>query len=741
MYLIQTLNNLPHTVRKFSFNIHAIIFVPALFITACTNQLATNPIHVPTHEVPTHSEATDTQATTEPVTTIITPAMPPDASHQDQQPQKRIQVGNGQYIAPPQRQSKPVSETEKDGTILNFQGTDINEFIKAILGDILNQNFIIDPQISGTVTIETSRPIDPKEIFPLFEKILAMNNIVIVKSDGFYQILPRSKAIQGVFSPTVSTHTSKTLTPGYSLRIVPLQYIAAEEIQKILLPIIKQSNNITIDKRRNMLLLVGTAQELNTLQETINIFDVDWLRGMSIGLYPLEYVDPKTVQAELGNILGGTGGGQGLLDGLVKTVVIERLNAILLMSSTLSALHTTETWLQRLDRPGESVGQHLHVYKVQNAKATELATILGDIFNSQSTTSTMKQNVGLVPGETAVTISDRNTPIEEAAPPPPSSTITTDPEAPALLITDAIKIIADDTRNALVILATPRDYKMIVSAIKKLDIVPLQVLIEASILEVNLEDELSYGVEWFFKNNIASNAAQGRLDLGESGLSTLTGFSYSVINNQNNISFILNALQSESDVKVLSSPSLMVLDNQTATINVGDEIPVPTRQSISTIVGTDAPTVNEIQYRNTGVTLTVTPRVNDSGLVTMELSQEVSNAVETESSEINAPTIQQRLIKSTVAINSGETIVLGGLIRETDTDNESGIPILYKIPFLGRLFGQTANKTRRTELIVLLTPHVIRNYQDARNITDEFRNKLRALSVFETKSQAGAKQE
>ena len=223
--------------------------------------------------------------------------------------------------------------------------------------------------------------------------------------------------------------------------------------------------------------------------------------------------------------------------------------------------------------------------------------------------------------------------------------------------------------------------------------------------------------------------------MGEAGLAALApGFSYTIVNSLGNVRVALNALEEESEIKVLSSPSLMVLDNQTATINVGDEIPIATRSSVSNI-DPNAPSVNEISFRATGVTLDVTPRVNNSGLVTMEIKQEVSQAIDTTTSNIDSPTIQQRQINSTVAINSGETIVLGGLIQDIESQAESGIPLLYKLPLIGKLFGATNDTARRTELIVLITPHVVRNNNDARKITDEFRRKLRSLPPIKIESE------
>ena len=639
---------------------------------------------------------------------------------------KIVEPASGPFIRAPRPARAAATSAEGDIT-LNFQGTDINEFVKVILSDLLQRSFVIDPEVRGSVTMATAQPLRRADLFPLLEEILAINKAAIIEADGIYQILPRPKAARGNLSPLTA---DIELDGGYSVRVIPLQYIAAPELGKILEPFVAEGGELRIDKPRNMVIIGGTPRELARLQDTIDIFDVDWLRGMSVGLYPLDHVGPATLKRELDEILGGMEGGgpDELLGGLVRTVALERLNSILLISATPAALGRTETWLYRLDRPGERAGQNLYVYEVQNAKAVEIAKILSEVFSGKGQTEAAPPS--LAPGTTPVEITavtetaideDAPLPVEAAAPGGGGREL-------AVPAAGSVEIIADDTRNALVILATAQDYRMIAAAIRKLDVVPLQVLIEASILEVTLAGDLDYGIEWFFSNQIGrSRGGQGALDLGGAGVSALApGFAYTIVNSAANVKVALNALESESEVNVLSAPSLMVLDNQTARINVGDEIPVPSRQSTSNITP-GAPTVNEIRFRNTGITLEVTPRVNNSGLVTMEIRQEVSNAIRTTSSTINAPTIQKRQIKSTVAINSGQTIVLGGLIRNSETENASGVPVLQQIPALGKLFGNTSAKNRRTELVVLLTPRVVRNQDDAQKITDEFRKKLYSL--------------
>ena len=642
-----------------------------------------------------------------------------------------VEIGTEDHVAQfPNTERKP--DKEPGDITLNFEETDIREFIKVILGDVLNLNYMIDPQVAGTVTVGTASPVNKAALLPLVEEILAMNNAAIIETEGFYMILPMTKAVRGHLAPSTRAFTDEV---GYSVRIVPLTYIAAQEMQKILEPFLQEGASLRVDKQRNLLILGGTQQELNTLQETIDTFDIDWLRGMSVGVYPLEYVDPKTLKMELDSILGGVEAGDTdeLLGGLVRTVPIERLNSLLLISSTATALREAEIWLHRLDRPGDPVGRGLYVYKVQNAKATELAEILGQIFGTSDSTILPTPEAALAPGVMPVTIRSTEAEGDQQETQQAKSSAAVGNQGTALPSGESINIIADDSRNALVVLATPQDYKMVEAAIRKLDVVPLQVLIEASIIEVTLNDNLDYGVEWFFSNELGSDTGQGLLDLGAAGIGPLIpGFSYTIVNSANNVRFVLNALAEESEIKVLSSPSLMVLDNQTAIINVGDDIPVATRQSVS-VISADAPQVNEITFRQTGVTLEVTPRVNNSGLVTMEIRQSVSLAIDTTTSNLDSPTIQQRLIETVVAINSGETLILGGLIQETETKAKTGIPVLHKIPILGALFGATSNEVRRTELLVLLTPRVARDRGEARAISEEYRQKLRSVIPIENR--------
>lgn len=658
--------------------------------------------------------------------------------------QEIIERGSGSFIG--SQPARTGTEDEPGDINLRFEGSDIKEFAETVLGDLLGVNYVIDPAVTGTVTIQTRIPITRDQLLPLFEEILGVNGAALVRSNNLYSVVSRASLRDSSLATSGGADV-----PGYRTQVIPLRFVAAEEMQRILASVVADPTTLRIDSARNLIIASGNAAQIAAIQETIDVFDVDWLRGMSIGLFPLDNVDPKTLEAELTEVLGAATGqaDTSLLGGLVRLVPLERLTSLLVVSTTAAALREVEIWIRRLDQPGESAGQRLYVYPVQNAKASELADILGGIFQSRAAARgssrparDVETEVGrarLAPGLAPTQIRPRGMDSLRPSSVPASSlgaTATPNDISPVsegleLSGNSTIEIIADDVRNALVILAAPQDYRMVEAAIRKLDVVPLQVLIEASILEVALRDDLSYGVEWFLRRSIDDGDKEGfaALDLGDAGIGALApGFSYTVIDNAARVRLALNLLANESEVNVLSSPSLMVLDNQTATINVGDEIPVPARQSISNLDPV-SPTVNEITFRQTGVTLSVTPRVNNSGLVTMDIRQQVATAAPTTSSNIDAPTIQNREIESVVAINSGDTIVLGGLMQDQQSSGESGLPGLRRIPGLGKLFGRTDNAKARTELLVLITPRVVRNRDDARLITDEFRKSLPQLQL------------
>jgi general secretion pathway protein D len=454
---------------------------------------------------------------------------------------------------------------------------------------------------------------------------------------------------------------------------------------------------------------------------------------MSFGLFPLDNAPAAQLTEELHQIFSSLEGGP--LEGLVNFVPIERLNAVLVVASQPTYLDQAEIWIDRLDRVGDGEEPQIFVYSAQNARATNLADVLSEMFDARTTT--VEGSGLLAPGQEALELSTTSafsppTPTGEAEEPPVGEAVRR-AAAPGRPVREAtgpqdadIRIIADDTTNSLVIRAAPREYQRIREALEELDILPLQVLIEATIAEVTLNDELRFGIEWFFR----SGDFEFTFDPGS--FTPLAGFR-GVFASGNDVRVLLQALDEVTDVNVVSSPQLMVLDNQTARIQVGDQVPISV-QSATSVLDPDAPVVNSIEYRDTGVILLVTPRVNASGLVIMEIQQEISNVVQAPSqtvAEVTSPTINQRQINSTVAIASGETVALGGLIQDERERSRSGIPLLSDIPVVGALFRTDSNTMRRTELLVLITPSVVDNPARARAVTQELRSRLGRLEDLE----------
>ena len=535
--------------------------------------------------------------------------------------------------------------------------------------------------------------------------------------------------------------------PGFGVQVVPLRFVSASELAPVLEPFKPPGGAIQVDAVRNLLMLAGSSDQLASLRDLVSIFDVDWMRGMSFCLFPLDNAAAPDLAAELDQVFGGTEAGP--LAGVVRVVPIERLNSVLVVSSQPAYLEQAEIWVQRLDRISDTDEPQIYVYPVQNSRAANLAEVLSGIFGAEA--ATVSGSSLLAPGQEATELesdfelgtTEEQTLTEEeaatgarprlgqpapsvAAPLSPTSTSFGGFQGEEEEGQPETRIIADDSTNSLVIRALPADYRKIRDAIERLDTLPLQVLIEATVAEVTLTNQLRYGVEWFFRSGDFEATFSQRPDTSPV-VGAFPGFS--ALFSNADVRVVLSALEQVSDVNVISSPQLLVLDNQTARLQVGDQVPITVQQA-TPITGDVNTIVNSIELRDTGVILTVTPRVNAGGLVILEIQQEVSNVVRAETvtqSELATPTISQRLVSSTVAVQSGQTIALGGLITDNRNRSRSGVPILSSIPVIGVLFSTRNNTNARTELLVLLTPRVIDSAERAQAVTDELRRRLTGL--------------
>uniref|UniRef100_UPI000E66524A type II secretion system secretin GspD n=1 Tax=Desertibaculum subflavum TaxID=2268458 RepID=UPI000E66524A len=648
------------------------------------------------------------------------------------QPGPRRAVGAPQAVAG--QAAAPAAQTPGDIT-LNFEDADIRQVAQAVLRDVLGVNYVIDPDVRGTATIRTARPLNRDQVLPLLQSALQSNGAGLFTQNGIYRVaLLQNAGTAG--QPVAGTAPTAPGIGGRPLQVFPLRYIGAEEMAKILRGTLPEDRIVHADPGRNVLVVQGSAGELRLAGQTVDIFDVDAMSEQSVLLESLQYADVGTMVFELENLFGGK---NGPLTGAVKFIPIERLNAVMVIAKQPRYLDEARQWIARLDRTRNQGSRRLYVYYVQNGKAAAIAGTLRGIFGASrnpSPTTTVQRaaaRAGEAPAEG-----------EEVRPSAALTALNSAADGE-----QGVRIIADEANNAVLVLATPRDYESIEEVLAKLDLMPLQVIIDASIIEVSLNDTLRYGVQYFLSTGDIGIAKHGssQLTIGTTEgsvavpLSTSTfggpvagGFSFVI--GGGNTRAVIDALSNITTINVVSNPQVMVLDNQTAKLQVGDEVPILTR-FIDTTLAVDPRTVNSVEYRQTGVTLEVIPRVNVSGLVTLEIAQEVSDVTPPAvGAAIQSPTIRQRRILSSVAIRSGETVALGGLIREQNQVGNSGIPILHEIPVLGSLFGRKINDVARTELLVLITPRVVRNQLEARDATLEMRRKFQAVLALQERGPA-----
>ncbi len=681
------------------------------------------------------------------------------------------------------QQSAGMEEAPSGGITLNFVNADVRDVAKAVLGDYLRLNYEIAANTTGTVTIQTSKPLARAHVLPALEQALGLAGLALIHSNGIYEILPVADAKKQVGT---SVPASAVQTTGYGMEVVHVKYVNAAALAKLLEPLTTAEGTVRVDTARNALIIEGTAQQRETLIEDIRLFDSDWLTGMSFGLFEPKYMDAEELAKELTDLIGGT---ESPIAGLVRLVPIDRLNAVLAISPQQRYIDQLQAWFKRFDRPGEGNDKKIYVYRVQNGRASDIAaTLIKTLFGSSSSESTTQQTQGAGTQQTQgmmTGLGTQNTGQTGTGTQTGAGTTTggtgglgggtssfgqnttggtssllnraQNPSVPFQPVSvpieqgggrtagnrnetiggvsregiSTVNITADETNNALVILATPREYAVIQDALHQLDVAPLQVLLEAAIAEVTLNKNTQFGFQYFYQPNSTpnsistltlTNAAALAAPPGSPLLASLPGFSY-MFSNGNSLNVVLSALANVTHVEVLSAPEVLVLNNQTAKLQVGDQVPIITATSVSTI-DTNAPQVNSVQYLSTGVILQVTPRVNKGGQVMMDIDQEVAEPLTTTSSTINSPTIQQREIVSSVSVADGETIALGGLFSNQITKSKSGIPWLQDLPYLGHLFSNTNDAVNRDELMVLITPHVVDDIKKARAITDELRHKL-----------------
>jgi general secretion pathway protein D len=689
---------------------------------------------------------------------------------------------------------RPQPAANGNGFDLNFEGAPVATVAKVVLGDIMQTGYTIDPRVQGTVSLVSVRPVPKSDIVFVLENALRISGIALVRDTAGYRLTPVGDAV-GAGHVDSSPNNPE---PGYGVSVVPLQFVSAQTMLKLMDSFATKPGVVRADPTRNLLLIQGTGPERRTAVETATGFDVDWMRGQSIGIFPVTNSGPEPIIAELEKIVDS--GENGLSQGLVKMQPVARLNAIMVVAKKPALLHTVETWIRRLDR-SDSTRTSVHVYKVKYGEAKQIARVLTDMFGGGSSSSSLLDSADnqIAPGSgTSASGSDRssfsnntnssNGTNGSSSSSQPGSGFGTrlgtafggpqggangggnlgqldkgnGPGSGGPPVLQNVRITPDVVNNSLLIYADQGNYKIIESALQQVDRRQLQVAIDATIAEVDLTDELQYGVQFFLTSHaLGLRPDQGSILNSTSTTATTTipgaattaaaattatttastvagtaanallsrtvpGFNF-LVGQEAQPAAILTALHTVTGVKVLSNPSLVVVNNQSATLQVGNQVPISTGSAsvLNAATASSNTIVNTVDYRNTGIILHVSPRVSANGDVRLEIEQEISNVLPGSAANALNPTIQERKVKSSISIANGQTVLLAGLIQDQKNENKSGIPLLDDLQGIGNAFSNQDNTKMRTELIIFIRPQIIGDGMEAHTIAEEFRSKLR----------------
>ena len=672
---------------------------------------------------------------------------------------------------PPQRRQVSPAASGGDMVSLNFNRADLVEVIH-VLAQHLRLTYTVDPEVKGTVTIHSAEPLKRDDLFPIFHQILRMNGVVAVKTGDLYRISPIKDA-KGLARPVTQGKED-----SFAVQVVPIRFFSVGEMKKLLTPFLTPGGEILDYPRGNFLIIVDLPSNIQRLTEIRDLIDVNVFAGTRMEVYQPQVASAEELAVEMTKIMQAYASSAAQTEGFAAQFIpIPRINQLLVISYSEAAWTYAKRWLDRIDVVAEGPGRRIFIYPVENGKATDLADILNQAFGQpstgrrepsrsledlhRSTPSTsgqpgaprssfggpMTQPPGTSFGPQssplgAYAVAPVPQPTPTPAPPPGVPTPPGAPTAPGAKPQEQLRIVADPATNSLIIYGTAQEFQNVKNILKDLDTIPRQVLLDTMIAEVTLSDTQSLGIEYeiLSKNKPAIfGQAFGSGGAIRSGIFPPTttagqfGNGISGIIGTNDLRVFINALMADSRVKVLSSPTVLATDNRPARIQVGTEEPIPTG-SVSTPISTGSAVLGTttsfassttVQYRNTGRIVTIIPQVNSQGLVNLQILAEVSQrGANVTVGQDSFPSFDQRQAETTGVVQDGETLVIGGIIAENKERDRTGIPYLMDIPVFGRFFGATTDKITRTELIMLVTPHVIRNRGEARDVTEEFKRRL-----------------
>lgn len=606
--------------------------------------------------------------------------------------------------------------------MLNTEAMPLSDFIVYALGNALKVTFFLDDQVKSRkdpVTIRMTKPLPPETVFEIALGLLGKHNIVVEEKSGALYIIDSTSKLQG--NKSIEIQVGREVSDGKdkALQVIPLKYIRPADIENIIRTM-RTDVQIVTYYRDNVLLLSGQAFAIGEIVELIELFDVPYIRDKKLAMLKLTYWQTDEFITQISKILDGVGiaVANSRIDPGVFFVPIKFLNSILVITPDNESLQYVLDWHRKLDTH-ESAGaeEKTFTYIPKYSNASDLVASLKRLYSSApdtmvSTKASSTDPMSALPSGKTSQSSARQQPAYMQ-----------EKQMESSLVISGLKISADDKRNILLILGSPSVYRNILNYLEKLDVPPKQVLLEATIAELTLKDDLKYGLEWFVKNKMAGgqNTIQ---TLNKLGLASSTGIAYQFVADAQKFQMAINAFAMENKINILSKPRIMVLDNHEATINIGTEVPIVSGEATAADVASTEgqPSImRNIQYRTTGVLLRVLPTINSEGLLTLNISQEVSEAQTNPVSGIDSPIILIRKIDTLVVASNGQSIVLGGIMSENTSTTINKVPLLGSIPWLGYLFKNTSQGKTKTELMILLTPTIVTTTGDATKLTQEMK--------------------
>jgi len=652
-------------------------------------------------------------------------------------------------------QPAPPANLSGEGVLLNFDNADIYEVIQ-VIAELLDLSYIIDPQVKGQVNIRSGRKIPMNQLYSIFKKLLNINGLDI-RSEGNYNYIykPQAKSTPQKFFGSGQVGELKE-SPDLVIQVMPVMHLPAEEAKKLLEPYKSEQGSIDTLDNPNTLFISDYESKVMDMMTILAKLDISPLATLKLRMVRIDKAPLFDLRDELTEILSALKINKQGYEG-VTVISLERVNSLLLVSGNQELLDSTTRWITDLDQVPSEGRDNIYIYNVRNSVASELAGLVNDLISKQPTVTPSSQpSKSTTNPETGAGMDEgglaRRSTVPAPTPAPTPAVVKTGKKAglkagevgAGLRFAGEPTLIPDDSRNIILLRALPPDYGRLVKLLERLDNMPRQVLIEVMVAEVSLTDSWSMGIEWAlheqgsidgrtYTNYITNNISSDVLPAGSTtpGIigSNAVGLTYTVLNSAGEVAGMLNAIADNNDLSILSSPQVMVLNNETATVNVGQQVPIVTSQTgdINATTSTSTTVNQTVQYKDTGVILKVTPKINYDGIIILDINQQVSSAAENTLGGTQSPVISNRELSTKLAVRDGQTIFMGGLISNNVNNVESGVPLLKDIPLLGWLFKYQQEKKDKTELLVMITPYVIESEDVLGQYAKSFNEKMNDL--------------